>query len=447
MTTLEEKLQEVDNIAHMMRRAPTRRRPFQYPTEFGGWFDEQWAWKHTAILFDQSFHMNDLTISGPDALQLLIDTGINDFSNFGKHKAKQFVAVNHDGYVIGDDVLFGLDDDVFSLVGRPAVPNWLAFQAEQGGYDVEMTWDPPAPDLRERRRYRYQVTGPNTQDILEKAQGKALEHTKFFNMTELTIAGKTVLALNHGMAKVPGKVNGLELMGPAEDAQAVLDAILDAGAEFGLRRGGSRAYPTATVESGWFAVPMPAIYTAEAMRPYRQWLPANSMEGTVTLEGSFETDNIEDYYCTPWDLGYGRLIQNREDFIGREALETLATQPHRRKVWLEWHNDDVRRVMGDALFNEENRPRIIDLPSSFSASHYDKVLRGDRTVGLSTYTAYTANNGRFVSLGMVDEAEANDGSEVLVVWGEPDGGEQKPLMQHHVQTEIRATLRTTSPAA
>src|SRR5699024_10865314 len=125
MTSLEEKLQATENIVDMMRAAPTARHQFQYPTEHSGWYDEQWAWKNTCVLFDQSFHMNDLTITGPDALQLLTDTGINDFSTFGQGKAKQFVAVNHDGYVIGDEILFGLDDGHFSLVGVPIAQDWL----------------------------------------------------------------------------------------------------------------------------------------------------------------------------------------------------------------------------------------------------------------------------------------------------------------------------------
>lgn len=447
MISLEQKLQSVDNIVQMMRSAPTARHHFQYPTEHGGWFDEQWAWKNTCILFDQSFHMNDLTISGPDALKLLTETGINDFSTFGKNKAKQFVAVNPAGYIIGDEIIFGIEDDTFSLVGVPITQNWLAFIAETEQYNVDLNWDVMAPDLRERRKYRYQITGPLAQDVLEKAQGGSLDPIKFFNIGELTIAGRTVTALNHGMAKVPGKINGLELMGPAEDADAVLEAILEAGTEFGLRRGGSRSYPTAVAESGWIAVPMPAIYTGEDMKRYREWLPAASMEGGASLEGSFETDNIEDYYCTPWDLGYGHVIKNQQDFIGKTALEAMTDQPHRKKVWLEWNNDDVRRIIGDALFNQENPPRLIDVPSSFSAFHYDQVLLEDRLVGLSTYTAYTANNRGFVSLGMVDEVDANDGAEVVVIWGEPEDGIKKPFLQPHVQTEVRATLRTASPAA
>ena len=48
-------------------------------------------------------------MQGPDALKLLSDLGINSFKNFEPDKAKQFVPCNYDGYVIGDVILFYLD--------------------------------------------------------------------------------------------------------------------------------------------------------------------------------------------------------------------------------------------------------------------------------------------------------------------------------------------------
>ena len=65
--------------------------------------------------------MTDLYIKGPDVIKLLSALGVNSFSNFGVNKAKQFVACNHDGYVIGDAILFGLAENKVSLVGRPSV--------------------------------------------------------------------------------------------------------------------------------------------------------------------------------------------------------------------------------------------------------------------------------------------------------------------------------------
>ena len=83
---------------------------------------------------------------------------------------------------------------------------------------------------------------------------------------------------------------GLEIWGPYESYDRVRDTILEAGREFGLEPVGSRAYSTNTLESGWIPSPLPAIYTGEEMRDYREWLPANSYEATNALAGSFVSD-------------------------------------------------------------------------------------------------------------------------------------------------------------
>src|SRR4051812_13818782 len=87
--------------------------PYAYPkvpAEFTNWRDEQAGWRETSALFDQSHHMTDLYVEGPDVIRLLSDLGVNSFANFAVDKAKQFVACNHDGYVIGDAILFFLDE-------------------------------------------------------------------------------------------------------------------------------------------------------------------------------------------------------------------------------------------------------------------------------------------------------------------------------------------------
>jgi vanillate/3-O-methylgallate O-demethylase len=244
-----------------------------------------------------------------------------------------------------------------------------------------------------------------------------------------------VRALNHNMSRM----GGLELHGPVADGPAVLAALLEAGPAFGLLRGGSRAYSTVSQESGWIPSPMPAIYAGESMKPYREWLPANGFEANASLGGSFYSDRIEDYYQTPWDLGYGRHIKFDHDFIGRGPLEAMAKKPHRRKLWLRWNNEDVLRVFASQL-GHGDRYKYMETPNAYySILPFDKVSIGARMVGLSTYTVYTANVRGWFSLAMIDEDVA-DGSEVTVVWGEEGGGSKKPIVERHVQTKIRATV-------
>jgi glycine cleavage system aminomethyltransferase T len=246
------------------------------------------------------------------------------------------------------------------------------------------------------------------------------------------------------MAGVPGEeYTGLELIGPSERSEEVHDALVEAGREFGLKLGGARAYPATAIESGWIPSPVPAIYTGEAMRPFREWLSASSFEANASIGGSFVSANIEDYYTTPWDLGYGHVIRFDHEFTGRAALERLRNQPHRRKVWLRWNDHDTAEIIADSLFGAGPHAKYLEIPvSNYTAGPHDKVLANGKLVGLSANAGYTVNVGGWSSLAMVDEAEAVDGREVSLVIGEEGGGSRKPTVERHAQRHIRATLHT-----
>ena len=118
--SFEDVINAAGNPVKLLRNSQTG--PYIYPvvpSEFTNWRDEQRAWRDTCILFNQSYHMTDMYVEGPDALKVLTMLGINSFANFGPSKAKQFVACNYDGYVIGDVILFHLEENRFNLVGRP----------------------------------------------------------------------------------------------------------------------------------------------------------------------------------------------------------------------------------------------------------------------------------------------------------------------------------------
>jgi vanillate/3-O-methylgallate O-demethylase len=436
--SLEDKLQEVGSAVDMTRNSQIG--PYVYPAvppEFTNWRDEQSAWRETSALFDQSHHMTDLYVEGPDVIRLLSDLGVNSFASFAVGKAKQFVACNPDGYVIGDAILFFLDENRVSLVGRPSAHNWVQYHAETGDYDVTVERDErTAVNPTGRRKiYRFQVQGPSALDVLKKANGEALPEIKFFNLGELTIGGHTVRALHHGMSGVPG----LELFGPWEEREDVRAAIIEAGADFGLRQVGSRAYATNTLESGWIPCPLPAVFAGDELKAYREWLPANGYEGTGSLGGSYYSDDISDYYLTPHDLGYWPFVKFDHDFVGRDALEGMPDEPRWRKVTLAWNGEDVARTIG-TQFEKGDPAKYIDVPlSNYATWPYDKLLQDGELIGVSTFSGYSYNERSYLSLGMV-ESDLDVGSEVTLVWGEEGGGSSKPVVERHVQTEIRAVV-------
>jgi vanillate/3-O-methylgallate O-demethylase len=408
--------------------------------EFTTWRDEQRAWRETIALHDQSYHMHNLRVRGKNALQVFERLGVNTFKTFAPGAAKQFLACSPEGHVIGDAILYYLAPEDLLLVGNPATTDWVQFNAEHGGYDVSVELDPmwALNKARQRMFYRYQVEGPNAWDLLKELHGGPLPEIKFFRSDTINIAGCKVRGMRHSMGGVPG----LELSGPWSDRSIVKGALVDAGQRFGLRQIGSIAYFTTVIESGWWAVPVSAVYTSPTLRSYREWLTSHHAVARMSLGGSFYSSNIEDYYATPWDIGHGHLIKLDHDFIGRAALERATNQPHRRKVTLVWHPEDVLKIVG-TLLQEGKMASHINFPLAATARlHYDKVLdTSGKQVGLAHYPGYTVNERAMMSLGSVEETHSAPGTDVLLVWGEEGGGQKSgPWIESHAQITVRAKV-------
>ena len=153
------------------------------------------------------------------------------------------------------------------------------------------------------------------------------------------------------------------------------------------------------------------------------------------------SERVEDYYFTPWDLGYGSYVKFDHDFVGRDALERMAGDEHRHKVTLALDDDDVSRTIG-TMFRKTGRAKFMDWPAAVYSMHqYDDVTVDGASVGVSTWIGYSANEGKMLTLAVLDaEHAAEPGTEVTLVWGEPGGGSAKPNVEPHVQTEIRAVV-------
>jgi hypothetical protein len=166
--------------------------------------------------------------------------------------------------------------------------------------------------------------------------------------------------------------------------------VVATGEEFGLRQVGGRAYSSNALESGWIPSPLPGIYTGDALRA---------------------------------------------------ALEQMARDDeHRVKVTLALDDDDVTRTIG-MMFGPPERAKFMDWPSAVYDMHpFDKVRVNGGTVGVSTWIGYSANEGKMLTLAVLDAQHAEPSTEVTLVWGEEDGGSGKPTVERHVQTELRAVV-------
>lgn len=412
---------------------------FTFPVapEFTNWRDEQRAWNTTVALMDQSHHMTQLFLHGADLIPLLESISPNTFATFRPGVAKQLISVNKDGYLIGDGILFynGDGPEGLVLIGHHILIDWVRYNAEKAeasGKDVHhrleanshMRQGPPT-------FYRYELQGPKANEVMAKVFGGPPPEIKFFHIGDVSIAGRPVKALRHGMAGQPG----FEFYGPWEDNEIVLDALMDAGAEFDIRRVGAKAYSSSPLESGWVPTPFPAIFD-EDFAEYREWLPA-ARAGSIG--GSLASPDIHDYYMTPYDLGLGRSVRFDHDFHGRAALEKHAESQRRRKVTLIWHADDVAAVVRSQV--EPGVPaKYLDFPKArYGLYQMDEIRRGDDLVGISTDAGYVAFDQLYMSLATLD-VDIADGDEVEVVWGENPVTRKDAVDAVHRQVRIRATV-------
>jgi vanillate/3-O-methylgallate O-demethylase len=445
-SSLEEAIGQAGNPVSLLRNSQIGM--YVYPVvapEFSNWRDEQRAWRDSAVLFDQTHHMDELIVEGPDAAAFLEHVGINSFANFDLNRAKHFVPVTPAGHVIGDMIIFRERADKFVLVGRQPTANWVKFQAAIGKWQVRLIHDPRSdsrPDGKAvyRTHYRFQIQGPDANKIFEKINGGPVQEIKFFHVDWINVGGRRVQALRHGMAGAPG----LEIWGPYADKHYIQSTILQAARDIGvdLRMVGSRAYSTNTLESGWIPSPLPGIYSGDGMlAEYRAWLGGDAYEAVGSIGGSFFSDNIADYYVNPFELGYGFYIGWKTDFIGKDALLKMKDAKNRKKVTFEWNREDVLKVIASGF--EQGTPyKWIDFPQpNYASSSADMIMHDGKMVGMSMFNGYSFNERCMLSLGVVS-ADVNEGDVLTLIWGEPEKT-QKTSTETHKQAEIRVRVAPT----
>lgn len=405
----------------MMNVQDMRKTPEGYFTsrwgqpEYTDWIDESMSWKQTCSIGDWSF-LWERKFKGPDALRLFSDTSVNSFQKFDILQSKHVTHTTSAGKVIAEGILTRLGEDEFLLFGRGTF--WVDYVRRNGNYNVVS---------QAQDGFNFQVAGPTALPLIEQVCGQSLRDVKFMHSAEIEIAGCRMLALRQGMS---GEI-GFELQGPQANAKKVYEAIVSAGQEYGLRRLGGRAvfinhleacFPTIVTDY------MPAIFDPELegyLKEFRAALPR--FASTFNIAGSFESQNISDWYRSPVELGWAKTIKFDHDFIGREALEKEVAEPRRVMRTLVWDGDDVADV--HASFFQKDQPpyQFMEMPRDQRGFMYaDRVLRDGRDVGVTTSRGYSFYFREMLSLCTIDVEHADIGNEVIVIWGEP-GKRQKQI--------------------
>ncbi|WP_336022633.1 hypothetical protein [Halobellus salinisoli] len=438
--SLEELLAQQENIVEWFRDLDMPSRTiWTQPDEYTNWIEEQRSWREGCAFRNMSYHMNNLYIEGPDAIDLFSDLGVNSFENFRTQEppqAKQLVCCNPDGYVISDGALYYLDEDEYVTTSTAMLQHWLEYHIETGEYDVSIEVGNNPGSADDPREFRFQVQGPNAKAVMDDVIDGGVPEISLFEIKELTIDDRELYALGHGMA---GSF-GVEIAGPYDYHDEIRDRILEVGKDRGIRQLGTKSYKTTTTEIGWFGTLLPAIYDNEELEEYREWLDIHSPEGYLPIGGSYHSDDITDYYLDPVEMGYEHLIDFDHDFVGKESLREIVDNPRRKRVTLIWDDQDVIDVYA-SLFHEGETSKFIDIPDTYyqwDYNHNDKVLKDGEIVGISKVPSYNYNERTMLSLAVIDRKFAEPETELTMVWG--DQKSSNSSIERHTETEITATV-------
>ncbi len=267
------------------------------PGSGGGLIAEHMAVRTAVGLFDVS-HMGEIQFRGPGSLAAVQQITMNDASKLKDGQAHYSALLTPQGTFVDDILVHRLGENDYLLVVNAATKDkdyaWIRQQV--GGW--------PEIHLSDYSAYYSQLAlqGPRAQETLQKLTKVDLAGIRNYWFTWGQVAGVyNVLIARTGYS---GE-DGFEVYLPSDEATSVKmwNALLEAGAEFGIRPCGLGARNTLRMEAGM------SLYEHEI---------------------SEEINALE--------AGLDRFLKlDKGEFIGRDALLALkkAGGPQRRIVGLE----------------------------------------------------------------------------------------------------------------
>ena len=252
---------------------------------------EYFALRNTTGVFDIT-PMTKYRITGPDSLDYIDRLVTRDMRKIKPGRVAYAVWCDDRGQVIDDGTIFHLKEGDYRLCSQERHMSWLTAAAI--GFDVSIVDE--TEDVA-----ALAVQGPTTWSILNNMGLEGLEELKPFGLTHFDFEGTELMVSRTGFT---GDL-GYELWMAPEKAEALWDALFDAGKDYAMRAIGVHALELARVEAGYLAA-------------YVDFLPAHATVRTGRTR-------------SPLELGLGWLVDfKKPNFNGRRAL---AEEKRRGSDW------------------------------------------------------------------------------------------------------------------
>ena len=305
--------------------------------------------------------LGKIDVRGPDAAKFLNRVYINGWTKLGIGRCRYGFMLNEEGMVLDDGVTARLSEHHFLMhtttSGAATVMAWL----EQW---LQTEW----PDLKvfltsvTDHWATVSVNGPRSRRVLEKLcddvdlSGEAFP---FMSVRAGTVAGVPARIFRISFA---GELS-FEINVDANYGRQVWEAVMEAGEEFDITPYGTEAMHVLRAEKGYVIV-------------------GQDTDGSVS----------------PVDIGVGRMVSRRKDFLGRRslAMEDLVRDDRKQLVGLLTEDDQEVLPEGGQIVDDPSAPTPVPMLGHVTSSYYSATL------------------GRSIALGIVKGGRARKGDLVYV---------------------------------
>ena len=286
-------------------------------------------------------------IDGPDAKRKMSWLHTRDLDKVPIGRVAYGAILNDRGGIIDDSTVMVRGDDRLRMAGSPLMPGEvIPYATDQGLTAVE----------RRAELAHLNVQGPRSRDLLAALTSTDVSNEAFPYYTfkdSMTVAGvEDVFVTRMGYTAELG----YELFVAAERALEIYDALMDAGAEWGMRPVGVAAIMMIRLEAGM-------------------------------VMGEFEYDQD----TSPWEAALGWAVDlDKGDFRGREAVIPLR---------------------------EERSGRIVSvvLDRGEDAATGAELKRDGQTIGRMTMSMPSPYLGKTLGFARLDPKQAPAGTAVVAV--------------------------------
>jgi len=423
--------------------------PFNVPAQYSSPRAEFLAARSTAWLGILLNSSPVYDVSGPDAVTFLNSVAVNrDFGRMADGASRHMLLCNDDGLLLADGVAVKIAENHFRTYWLAPV---LDFRLRASDLDVEGTWI--------HDEYFFQVDGPKSLEIFEKVTGQDLHELAFAHNTRVTLGGGPATVHRLGMSGALA----YEVHGHSSFALAAYEELRSAVEEAGGAVQGFLNY--ALVNHTVAGYPnqfqhflYPYNESGAELRDYMSQVPHLDLG----LAGSAEEDRTN-AYVTPFDIGWGGLVDFGHEFPGKAALQAIAANPPRRAVTLEWDADDVGAAFAAQLRGDDAVVYDPLYSGTFTLEDFssrrmriDYVLSSDgEKIGVTAGRTIDYLGNRMISLAFLDSAQAMDGAEVVVLWGRAGGPQARirariapmPYYRGEFRNETFDTSQIPSPVS